>query len=194
MIQPQQSEQPICWRVFGGEIYSNLFNTPTATYLWLPILRQPISKSYSQCPSLGKWAKFSIEKIKEIFLMFLVIFIFFNLRINNWGINKTTFLFRMEDDSVCGHWLNSLFRMEQLYNISLNEWWTLSLKYSRKYLMILSIYRIKTQMTNQIEYKVEWWLFIILLVLITQQNTLVAFLVLPHFNLFLSTITTWING
>ena len=42
-------------------------------------------------------------------------------------------------------------------------------------------------MTNQIEYKVEWWLFIILLVLITQQNTSVAFLVLPGFNLFLST-------
>ena len=33
-------------------------------------------------------------------------------------------------------------------------------------------------MTNQIEYKVEWWLFIIFLVLITQQNTSVAFLVL----------------
>ena len=41
-------------------------------------------------------------------------------------------------------------------------------------------------MTNQIEYKVERWLFIILLVLITQ-NTSLAFLVLPGFNLFLST-------
>ena len=40
-------------------------------------------------------------------------------------------------------------------------------------------------MTNQIEYKVEWWLFIILLVLITQQNTSVAFIVWPEFNQFL---------
>ena len=53
MIQPQQSEQPIfAGVVAGGENNSNLFYTPTATYLPLLLLRQPISKSYSRCPSL----------------------------------------------------------------------------------------------------------------------------------------------
>ena len=35
----------------GGENYSNLFYTHPATYLPLILLRQPISKSYSLCPS-----------------------------------------------------------------------------------------------------------------------------------------------
>ena len=36
----------------GVENYSNLFYTHLATYLPLILLWQPISKSYSQCPSL----------------------------------------------------------------------------------------------------------------------------------------------
>ena len=35
----------------GVENYSNLFYTHPATYLTLILLRQPISKSYSRCPS-----------------------------------------------------------------------------------------------------------------------------------------------
>ena len=38
--------------VAGGENYSNLFYTHPATYLPLILLGQPISKSYSRCPSL----------------------------------------------------------------------------------------------------------------------------------------------
>ena len=38
--------------VSGVENYSNLFYTHPATYLTLILLRQPISKSYSRCPSL----------------------------------------------------------------------------------------------------------------------------------------------
>ena len=56
--------------VYEVDNYSNLFYTHPVTYLPLILLGQPISKSYSQCPS---------------------------------------------------RLLNSLFRMEQLYNISLNE-------------------------------------------------------------------------
>ena len=41
--QPQQSEQPICWRVSGVENYSNLFITSPATYLVLLLLKQPIT-------------------------------------------------------------------------------------------------------------------------------------------------------
>ena len=53
--QPQQSEQPICWRVSGGENYSNLFYTPQATYLPLLFLWQPISKLDTHALSLSPW-------------------------------------------------------------------------------------------------------------------------------------------
>ena len=54
-FSPNSQSNLFAGEVAGGENNSNLFNTPTATYLWLPVLRQPISKSYSQCPSLYLW-------------------------------------------------------------------------------------------------------------------------------------------
>ena len=46
--------------VAGGENNSNLFTTPTATYLPLLLLGQPISKSHSRCPSLLSLREISI--------------------------------------------------------------------------------------------------------------------------------------
>ena len=52
--------------VAGGENNSNLFYTPPATYLPLLLLRQPISKSYSRCPSLLSLVVGAFNKEKSL--------------------------------------------------------------------------------------------------------------------------------
>ena len=51
LTSPNSQSNLFAGDVSGVENYSNLFHTHPATYLPLILLGQPISKSYSQCPS-----------------------------------------------------------------------------------------------------------------------------------------------
>ena len=67
-ISPNSQSNLFAGEVSGVENYSNLFYTHPATYLPLILLWQPISKSYSRCPSL-----LSLIRVKNFYLNTVVI-------------------------------------------------------------------------------------------------------------------------